>query len=265
MRDTLDDNGAVAQPGQARRAAGWPRRLVRAILPCLWTALFKGSLVLVVAALVPALLVGGALLAMRTIDPPGSALMLAHRLSGGQVDQRWVPLSEISPNLVRAVIASEDNQFCRHHGVDLRELEVVLEQLDAAGEEGTRGGSTVTMQVAKNLFLWSARSYVRKAIEIPLAYGMEQIWTKHRIMEVYLNIAEWGPGVFGAEAAARYHFNKPASRLTEREAALLAVALPNPGLRVPSSPTQRVLRVASLVERRARLVGPRAGCVLDSR
>ncbi len=264
MRDLPNDGAAEMPPGKALRRDTWVRRLVRSILPCLWTSLFKGTLVLVVAALIPTFIVGGALLVMRTVDPPGSALILAHHLSGASVDQRWVPLREISPNLVRAVIASEDNQFCRHNGVDLRELEVVLEQLELAGEDGTRGGSTITMQVAKNMFLWSARSYIRKAIELPIAYGTEKLWTKRRIMEVYLNIAEWGPGVFGAEAAARHHFRKPASRLTEREAALLAVALPNPGLRVPSRPTQHVLKVAGVVERRARLVGPRAGCVLYS-
>ncbi len=261
MRDTLEPGQAAEGSGAGTRPSVGGR-LARAILPCLWTALFKGSLVLMALVVVPCLVLAGVLGVLREVDPPGSALILGQRLVGTPVDQRWVPLGSISPNLVRAVIASEDNQFCRHHGVDLRELEAVIEQLEINGEEPGRGGSTITMQVAKNMFLWNSRSYVRKAIEIPIAYAIEAIWTKGRILEVYLNIAEWGPGVFGAEAAAQHHFRKPASRLTEREAALLAVALPNPMLRVASRPSPHMLKVAAVVERRARLVGPRVGCVL---
>ncbi len=163
--------------------------------------------------------------AYRWIDPPASTLMLAQRLGGTPIEQRWVPLGRISPNLVQAVILSEDGAFCRHHGVDWRALK---EAMGSSRDGIVRGGSTITMQVVKNLFLWSSRSYVRKAIEIPLAYLVELFWPKRRILEIYLNIAEWGDGVFGAEAAARHHFGKPASQLTPQEAALLAVSLPNP-------------------------------------
>lgn len=211
---------------------------------------------------VPALVVIGLLAVLREVDPPGSSLIWSQKVAGTSIDQRWMPLSSISPHLIRAVIASEDNQFCRHNGVDLKELEAVIEQVEAFGEDGVRGGSTITMQVAKNLFLWNSRSVVRKAIEIPIAYAMDAMWPKERIMEVYLNIAEWGPGVFGAEAAAQYYFRKSALRLTEREAALLAVALPNPFVRAPNRANPRVQKVAAVVERRARLVGPRASCVL---
>jgi monofunctional biosynthetic peptidoglycan transglycosylase len=147
-----------------------------------------------------------------------------------------VPIERISSHLIKAVILSEDGGFCRHRGVDLAALGEAI--------ENDRGGSTITMQVVKNLFLWPSRSYVRKAIEICLAYLVDLIWPKRRILEVYLNIAEWGDGVFGAEAAARQHFRKSATRLTPGEAALLAVALPNPMERTPGSPGPGMSRLA---------------------
>jgi monofunctional biosynthetic peptidoglycan transglycosylase len=130
----------------------------------------------------------------RWVNPPTSTLLLSQRLAGVEIEQRWAPLRRISPNLVRAVVLSEDGGFCRHRGVDWRALE-------AAVETG-RGGSTITMQVVKNLFLWLSRSYVRKAIEIALAYPRGCVLAEGAHSEVYLNIAEWGDGVFGAEAAA---------------------------------------------------------------
>ena len=126
--------------------------------------------------------------------------MLGQRLTGTEIEQRWVPIERISPHLVQAVILSEDGGFCRHRGVDWSALEEAI--------ESSRGGSTITMQVVKNLFLWPQRSYIRKALEIVLAYVVEVVWPKERVLEIYLNIAEWGPGIFGAEAAARNHFGK---------------------------------------------------------
>jgi monofunctional glycosyltransferase len=181
------------------------------------------------------------LLVYRWVDPPASTLMLSQRFAGTPTTQRWIPLERMSPNLVAAVIASEDGHFCRHHGVDWGELK---EAIETAGDGLARGGSTISMQVVKNLFLWPSRSYVRKAIEIPLAYSIEALWSKRRILEIYLNIAEWGPGIFGAEAAARYHFRKPALLLTAREAALLAVSLPNPFERQAGRPGPGTLRLA---------------------
>jgi monofunctional biosynthetic peptidoglycan transglycosylase len=260
MRDTSEPATSIRRTNGTRRSTS--ARFAASILPCLRTSLVSGSAVLIVVLGVPALIVAALLFVLRNVDPPGSPLMWSQQLAGAEIDQRWVPLPAISPNLVRAVIASEDNQFCRHRGVDLKELEAVLEQAETTGEDVSRGGSTITMQVAKNLFLWNSRSYVRKAIEIPLAYGVDAMWPKARVIEVYLNIAEWGPGIFGAEAASQRYFRKSARNLTEREAALLAVALPNPHLRVPNQPNQRMLRVASVVERRARIVGNRAACAL---
>jgi monofunctional biosynthetic peptidoglycan transglycosylase len=194
----------------------------------------------------------------RWIDPPTSTLILGQRLTGTSITQRWVPLSRISPNLRLAVIMSEDGRFCRHFGVDWGELK---EAIDNAGDGVARGGSTITMQVAKNLFLWPWRSYVRKAIELPLAYVIEATWSKRRILEVYLNIAEWGRGVFGAEAAARHHFGKSALRLTPGEAALLAVALPNPFEREAGHPGPGTLRLADNLLARMRAAQGNAACV----
>ena len=194
----------------------------------------------------------------RWVDPPASTLMLGQRLAGTPVTQRWVPLARISPNLPVAVILSEDARFCRHAGVDWGELKEVIE---SAGDGVARGGSTISMQVVKNLFLWPSKSYLRKAIEIPLAYLIEAAWSKQRILEIYLNIAEWGPGVFGAEAAARYHFRKPALLLGPREAALLAVSLPNPFERDAGRPGPGTQRLADNLLLRMRAARATAGCV----
>jgi monofunctional biosynthetic peptidoglycan transglycosylase len=193
----------------------------------------------------------------RWINPPASTLMLGQRLTGTTIVQRWVPLERMSPHLPLAVIMSEDGRFCRHHGVDWEEIE---QALDRARDGVPRGGSTISMQVIKNLFLWPSKSYLRKAIEIPLTYIAEAVWPKQRMLEIYLNIAEWGPGVFGAEAAARYHFRKPASLLTPREAALLAVALPNPFERRAGAPGPGTSRLADNLMLRMRAAPGNAAC-----
>jgi monofunctional biosynthetic peptidoglycan transglycosylase len=173
----------------------------------------------------------------RWVDPPASTLMLGRSLAGTGIERQWVTLEGISPHLVKAVILSEDGGFCRHRGVDWTALGEAMET--------ARGGSTITMQVVKNLFLWPSRSYVRKAIEIALAFVVELLWPKRRILEIYLNIAEWGDGIFGAEAAAQLYFGKSAARLTRPEAALLAVALPNPAERDAASPSPVMSRLAN--------------------
>jgi monofunctional glycosyltransferase len=197
----------------------------------------------------------------RFVNPPGSMLMLTKLLTGNSVDRIWVPLDQMSPNLVRAVIVSEDGRFCEHSGIDTLAMRDAIEK---ASGGIARGASTISMQVTKNLFLWNAKSYVRKVIEIPLTLVMEILWPKRRILEVYLNIAEWGPGVFGAEAAARHHFNKPAYRLNEREAALLAAVLPNPVRRDAGSPNTLTSSKARVVQARVRAYGAIAGCVVGS-
>jgi monofunctional glycosyltransferase len=211
-------------------------------------------MVLAGLALVAAVL--GLILLYRVVDPPTTPLIAATRLTS-EVDQQWVSLERISPRLLRAVVASEDARFCSHSGIDFEEMRVALE---SAHRGSPRGASTITMQVVKNLFLWPGRSYVRKAIELPLALALDFLWPKRRILEVYLNIAEWGPGVFGAEAAARTAFGKSASRLTDNEAARLAVSLPNPAVRDPGDPDATVERLALRLEARMR-AGVQLGCL----
>jgi len=174
---------------------------------------------------------------------PVSTLMLWHRLTGRPVDRQWVDLAAMSPYLPRAVVSAEDAKFCGHHGVDWDALREVMD--DAEDGEVNRGGSTITQQVAKNLFLWSGRSVVRKALELPLALWIDAVLPKRRILEIYLNIAELGPsGQFGAEAGALYAFGRPATAIGPREAAILAATLPNPVKRSARSPSPGVRRLA---------------------
>ena len=204
------------------------------------------ALGLMVAALALVLLV---LIVVWRIVPPVSTLMLARWVTGQPVDRRYVPIEAIAPQLAAAVIVSEDARFCSHRGVDWDALSEVL-----ADEDGpSRGASTLTMQTVKNLFLWPSRSYLRKALEVPLALLLDAAWPKRRIMEVYLNIAEWGPGIFGAEAAAQRLFGRPALALGVREATLLAAALPNPAVRNAARPGRHHARLAAVTG--ARLAG----------
>jgi monofunctional biosynthetic peptidoglycan transglycosylase len=154
-------------------------------------------------------------------------------------------------------MASEDARFCEHRGVDWRALDAVI---DEAGGP-TRGASTIAMQVARNLFLWTPRSYVRKGLEIPLALYGDLVWGKHRQMEIYLNIAQWGPNIFGIEAAARTYFARAAKDLTAAQAALLAVSLPNPIIRNPANPSQGVRALARRIAARARQMGAYDACL----
>jgi monofunctional glycosyltransferase len=212
-------------------------------------------LALAVAIAAPVLLL--ALMLLWRVVPPVSTLMLAGYVTGKPVVRDYVSLERIAPALTAAVAMSEDARFCRHSGVDWQALSDVLEDADEDGP--ARGASTIAMQTVKNLFLWPSRSVVRKGLEIPLALALEVVWPRRRIIEVYLNIAEWGPGVFGAEAAARASFGKSAAALTAREAALLATALPNPLKRRPGRPSAGHQRLADKVAARA----ARAGNLLD--
>jgi monofunctional biosynthetic peptidoglycan transglycosylase len=194
------------------------------------------------------------------VVPPVSTLMLARWATLRPVDRTWVPIDKISPSLPRAVLVSEDALFCRHNGVDWNAIRTVMREGGADGPG--RGASTITMQVAKNLFLWQGAAYVRKPLEIALAMWIDLVWSKRRIMEVYLNIAEWGPnGVFGAEASAQRAFKRGAGRLDARQSALMAAALPNPVLRDPRKPSARARSNAAIVASRARAVGDLASCL----
>ncbi|NLS05785.1 monofunctional biosynthetic peptidoglycan transglycosylase [Rhizobium sp. P32RR-XVIII] len=192
---------------------------------------------------------------------PVSTLMLRDLLLLRGYDRQWISIDDISPVLVQSVMMSEDGQYCFHDGVDWGEMRMLVE--DTLNGESTRGGSTIPMQTAKNLFLWNSRSFVRKALELPLAVASDLVWTKRRLMEIYLNIAEWGPGVYGIEAAARYHFKVPASKLSRRQAALLAVSLPNPIDRNAGKPGRGLRRLAAVIERRAQGSGDYIRCIYD--
>jgi monofunctional biosynthetic peptidoglycan transglycosylase len=194
---------------------------------------------------------------------PVSTLMLGRWLSGQGVERTAVPLDAISPHLPLAVIVSEDSRFCEHGGVDWDAIRDVVEEADEDGP--ARGASTIPMQAAKNLFLWNSRSYVRKGLELPLALGIDLLWPKRRMMENYLNVVEWGEGVFGAEAAARRHFGKPARDLTRREAALLATALPNPLRRNPGRPSRGHRALADKIVTRMASAGPVDACLRPDR
>jgi len=182
---------------------------------------------------------------------PVSTLMAWRWLKGAPVSRQWIDLTAMSPYLPRTVVAAEDAHFCKHHGIDWGALR---EAIDDAQEDGTpfRGASTITQQVAKNLFLWQGRDFVRKALEFPLALWLDLVLPKQRILEIYLNIAELGPqGQFGVEAGSAYAFGKSAANLSPREAALLASILPNPVKRSARAPGTGVRRLAGTYVARA--------------
>jgi len=185
------------------------------------------------------------LLIARFIPPQVTPLMISAWIFDGPIDQRWVPLSAISPNLVRAVIASEDGKFCSHYGFDLEAIDKAIDR--NANSNRLRGASSITQQTAKNLFLLPDRTWVRKGIEAYLTVLIETLWPKRRIMETYLNIAEWGPRRFGAEAAARANFGKAAAQLTPLEAARLATILPSPLTYRAAAPGPFVARQSEVI------------------
>ncbi|SHM91826.1 monofunctional biosynthetic peptidoglycan transglycosylase [Roseibium suaedae] len=217
---------------------------------------------LVIRLLILAIVLPVILTVLYSVVPPISTLMIGRYAQLLWVDRQWRPLEDISPHLVRSVITSEDSGFCTHGGV---EWEALQKQVDVLLNEGEspRGASTLTMQTAKNLFLWGDRSYVRKALEIPLAVLLDAVLTKRRIMEIYLNVAEWGEGIFGAEAAAQAWYGVPAKDLSREQAARLATALPNPLGRNPAKPSSGHRKLAATNLSRVNGAGPIFGCVLD--
>jgi monofunctional biosynthetic peptidoglycan transglycosylase len=222
-----------------------------------WTGSRSGFLrVLRIVAIVAliALLLPYLLTPLYLVVRPVSMPMLWRYVTFQPVTRLYRPLDDIAAVLPRTVIASEDGQFCQHHGIDWRGLKEIVSE--AEDFEDLRGGSTITQQTAKNLFLWQGRSYIRKALEMPLAIWMDLILGKRRIMEIYLNIAEWGPnGQFGAEAGARRAFKTSAADLNAREAALMAAMLPNPRRRDAQKPGPAVRRLSGIYQRRANVAG----------
>lgn len=191
------------------------------------------------------------LVPLYSVGRPVSTLMAGRFLTGQPVSRTWVDIEAMSPAMPRSVVASEDARFCSHHGVDWESISSVLE--DAEDGEVIRGGSTITQQVAKNLFLWPGRSYIRKGLELPLALWIDLVLSKRRILEIYLNVAEFGPGgQFGAEEGARYAFGRSVSAISPHQAALLAAILPNPLTRSARQPSAHVRRLAGTYTARAR-------------
>ena len=188
-------------------------------------------------------------------------MTIAEKLSGKVLARNWVPLANISTELPLAVIVSEDGSFCKNWGVEWRAVRDAIREGGGVGA-GLRGASTITMQIAKNLYLWPKRSYVRKMLEVQVAYMLSALWPKKVLMETYLNIAPWGPGIFGAESASQYFFHKSAAALTRREAILLAGVLPSPSLRNPAMPTPQMLKVVPVTDKKMQVLASRSACIL---
>jgi monofunctional biosynthetic peptidoglycan transglycosylase len=224
----------------------------------------RGRLFRLIRAVMVAVLIGlllpYLLVPLYSAVTPVSTLMLGRWLTGRNVVRSYMPIDRLAAALPLAVLTAEDERFCGHHGIDWHEIHVAIQQADDISE--ARGGSTITQQTAKNLFLWPGRSFVRKTLEFPLALWIDLVLPKRRIMEIYLNIVQWGPaGEFGAEAGARSAFGKSAADLDRHEAALLASILPNPVRRSARRPGPGVRRLAGLYEARARSAAAFAGCI----
>lgn len=175
------------------------------------------------------------------VNPPTTPYIMAERSRLGAIEREWVNLEEIAPAMARSAVAAEDAGFCTHWGLDVAAIRAALAEGDG------RGASTISQQVVKNVFLWHGRSWVRKALEAGLTPVMEALWSKRRILEVYLNVAEFDAGVFGVEAAAQHYFGVSAADLSDRQAALLAAVLPDPKGRSASNPSPQVERRAARI------------------
>jgi monofunctional glycosyltransferase len=229
---------ARARPGRrSPSASSWPRRILGWLLRAL-IAFVLGSILWV--------------LAYRFVPPPVTITMLGDLFGGHMITKDWMPLRRIDPNMPRAAIAAEDGNFCTHHGFDLTAMQKAFES-NAAGRR-LRGGSTISQQTAKNAFLWQGRSYLRKGLEAWFTLLIETLWTKHRIMEVYLNIAETGIHTYGVNAGAMRYFHHDASRLTPTEAARIAAVLPLPAKREAIAPSGATRRYGNAIVRRIGIV-----------
>jgi monofunctional biosynthetic peptidoglycan transglycosylase len=230
---------AKAKPAKARRKVrGGLGGAARAVLAAILVVFFIGPVITVAI--------------YRFVPPPLTFLMVERLFEGHGLDRRWVPLSRISPNLTRALIAAEDARFCEHHGFDVNAIQKAMAANDAGKK--LRGGSTISQQTAKNVFLWPHRDWVRKGLETWFTVLIEVGWGKERIMEVYLNSIEWGPGVYGAEAAAQRNFHVHASQLSPAQAARLAAIVPKPLSWKAAKPGPYIQRRSGKITRNATIV-----------
>ncbi|MEX0286625.1 MAG: monofunctional biosynthetic peptidoglycan transglycosylase [Paracoccaceae bacterium] len=226
----------------------------RRYAPLRWVGfiLLRSTTILIVGTLALILL-------FRVVNPPITHTMWVEKKRLGAIDRQWVPIEDIAPVMARSVVAAEDANYCLHWGFD---VEAIRAAMDSGG---SRGGSTITQQTVKNVFLWQGRSWIRKLLEAAITPAVEAIWPKRRIIEVYLNVAEMGEGVFGVEAAARNSFGVGPEALSNRQAALIAATLPNPKRRSASKPSTRVARrAASIMDGAATIrADGRAACFED--
>ena len=225
--------GEIYGPVQPEQKTHWFRRLLKGVL---WA--------LVILHLYA--------LALRFVPVPGTILMMQRALAGETIRKDWTALENISPHLPRAIMGGEDARFCEHKGIDIQAIKDALS--DNAKSGSRRGGSTLTQQTSKNVFLWNGGGYARKAVEAWFSLFTNAVWGKRRTMEIYLNVAEWGDGVFGAEAAAQARFGKSAKDLTQREAALLAAVLPSPNKWRLDPPSTFVSGRANTLMQRAEII-----------
>ncbi len=225
--------GDIYGPVRSRRKQHWARRLLNGVI---WT-IFIAHLYAIV---------------LRVIPVPGTILMGQRAVAGETIRKTWTPIENISPHLPRAILGGEDSRFCEHRGIDFEAVQEALSDNAKGGRR--RGGSTITQQTAKNVFLWNGGGYARKAVEAWFSLYINSVWGKRRTMEIYLNVAEWGDGIFGAEAAAQARFGKSAKDLTQREAALLAAVLPSPNKWRVDPPGPYVSGRASTLMQRAEVI-----------
>lgn len=197
--------------------------------------LLRGTSIIIVVVLLIVVI-------FSVINPPTTHTIWSESSRLGSVDREWVPIEDIAPVMARSVVAAEDANFCLHWGFDVAAIRAAME------DGGSRGGSTITQQVVKNVFLWQGRSWIRKALEAAITPAVEAVWSKRRIIEVYLNVAEMGEGVFGVEAAARRNFDTGPEALSPRQAALLATVLPSPKKRSAAKPSASMRRRAVSIE-----------------
>lgn len=211
------------------------------------------------SAVALAALIGFFILLYTVVNPPTTHTMWTEGSRLGKIDQKWVALEDIAPVMARSVVAAEDARFCQHWGIDVQAVRAVLD------EGSQRGGSTISQQVVKNVFLWQERSWLRKALETLITPAVEAVWSKRRIVEVYLNVAEMGEGIFGVEAAARRYFDVTPDQLSARQAALLAALLPAPKSRSAVKPSAGVKRRATQIADGAATIRAdgRAACFED--
>ncbi|MEZ5731793.1 MAG: monofunctional biosynthetic peptidoglycan transglycosylase [Paracoccaceae bacterium] len=247
-RGTKSSAKTVKSRARKARAAAFYAHPVRSAIR--WVSWAIGAVVALYLALI---------LLYAVINPPTTFYILTEARAQGGVTREWVDLEDMAPVMARAVVAAEDANFCLHWGFDINAIKAAL------NEGANRGASTVTQQVVKNVFLWHGRSWLRKAMEALMTPVVELVWTKRRIVEVYLNVAETGKGMFGAEAAAQTYFGTSAAKLTSRQAALIAAALPDPKGRNPARPSGFLRKRAAAISSGAEtiLADGRAACFED--